>query len=246
MELVILENIPFTPEPERLIERLGFGSMGAMAGELAALIEQAERVARPRACYTLFEVEKTGERTVSIGGREFDSRILRVNLEQAGRAALFIATCGVELERWAESYEDLLLRWVAEELCEEALRAARSAVEQALAPRLAGPHRVSMNPGSLEDWPLTQQAPLFEALGGAGALIGVELTESCLMRPRKSLSGISYGSAAAFENCLLCPREDCRGRRMKFDAGLFAELYQGAKHGGLYAESCSCGHDSKS
>ena len=245
MELAILENIPFTPEPERLIERLGLGSMEEMAGELAALIDQAERLARPRGCYALFPVEKTGDRTVAIGGREFDSRILRVNLDQAGRAALFIATCGVELERWAETYEDLLLRWVAEAVCEEALRAGRQAVEQALEPLLGGKHQVSMNPGSLEDWPLTQQAPLFEALGNASGLIGVELTESYLMRPRKSLSGISYGSAAAFENCLLCPREDCRGRRMKFDAGLFEELYQGAKHGGLYAESCSCGHDSR-
>ena len=81
MELAILENIPFTPEPDRLIERLGLGSMEEMAGELAALIEQAERVARPKGCYALFPVEKTGDRTVAVGGREFDSRILRVNLD---------------------------------------------------------------------------------------------------------------------------------------------------------------------
>lgn len=39
------------------------------------------------------------------------------------------------------------------------------------------------------DWPLTQQQPLFTLLGDPEASIGVQLTDSLLMIPNKSLSG---------------------------------------------------------
>jgi len=46
-----------------------------------------------------------------------------------------------------------------------------------------------MNPGSLEDWPLTEQRVLFALLGDPQAAIGVRLTDSLLMcRPRRSLA----------------------------------------------------------
>ena len=45
-----------------------------------------------------------------------------------------------------------------------------------------------MNPGSLADWPMREQRPLFGLLGDTDAAIGVELMESYLMRPTKSVS----------------------------------------------------------
>ncbi len=89
-----------------------------------------------------------------------------------------------------------------------------------------------MNPGSLPDWPLPQQLPLFQLLGDVEGLIGVHLKESFLMVPTKTVSGIFFPTETRFESCQLCPREDCPGRRAPYDAALFQSRYgQSASHG---------------
>ena len=84
-----------------------------------------------------------------------------------------------------------------------------------------------MNPGSLPDWPITEQAKLFSLLGDVKALIGVTLTESMLMLPTKSVSGVYFETERNFENCELCARENCPGRRKPFDEAKYGELLRG-------------------
>ncbi len=243
--LKILDSIGFRPDPSSVAANLKLESM-AGALPLDKLIADSTRIARPRAAFAVYEPVVNGRDVVEIGGQKLTSRILRVNLGKTETAALFVATCGVELERWAEEFDDPLERWVADELCEEALRAANRALEDVLDAELEGKYRVSMNPGSLEDWPLTEQGPLFSALGSVGDIVGatgVELTESFLMRPRKSLSGVRFASEEPFANCMLCPRQSCPGRRMSFDPERFERQYDGARRGTLYAETCGCGHE---
>jgi len=236
--MTILENIPVSLRKDELLQRLHLDPSFGESAELEALIEQALETGRPRACFSLETVEKKGEERVAIGGEVFESRILRVNLEHTQRVGLFVATCGVELQRWAEGFEDFLLRWMAEEICESALRQALRHLESRLDSLLGGDQFSTMNPGALEDWPLSQQAALFRALGDVTGAIGVELTESFLMLPRKSVSGIRFSSSRAFANCQLCPRPNCPGRRMPFEERLFQEKYSGAKQGYLYSEHC--------
>jgi len=83
----------------------------------------------------------------------------------------------------------------------------------------------AMNPGSLEDWPMKEQIPLFSLFGNPQKLIGVELTDSYLMIPIKSLSGIIFPTDTKFESCQLCPRENCPGRRAPYDPGLAETKY---------------------
>ena len=243
MPLTVVDRIPFAPDAHETAERLKLGGMQSHDKEVHELVGLATRIGAPRACFAAFDVRKKDETRVVIAGQCFESRILRVNLEHSDRAVLFVATCGTELEKWAESYQDMLMRWVAEELCEQALRTAMAALDKEVDPLLEGEYKVSMNPGSLEDWPLVQQKLLFRALGTVTQAIGVELTESSMMRPRKSISGIKFASHQPFANCRLCPRPDCPGRRMPFDSHAFEQEYTGARHGNLYEETCSLGHD---
>ena len=244
MTLTVIDSIPFSPDADKVAGMLGPGGMQFQENELGELVELAARIGAPRACFAVRNVQKKGPATVVVASRCLESRILRVNLEHSDRAVLFVATCGAELEQWAESFEDMLLRWVAEELCEQALRAGLAALEKAVDPLLDGRYKVTMNPGSLEDWPLQQQEPLFEALGDVTGTIGVRLTGSFLMRPRKSVSGIRFSSPQPFASCRLCPRQDYPGRRMPFDTHAFEQEYAGARHGNLYEETCCCGPDS--
>ena len=68
------------------------------------------------------------------------------------------------------------------------------------------------------DWPVTDQKPLFRLLNSR--LIDVQLTDSCLMKPRKSISGIfglcPYGDhekPIPYHPCADCRRRDCQARR---------------------------------
>ena len=68
-------------------------------------------------------------------------------------------------------------------------------------------------------WNLTGQRALFTALGPEE--IGIHLTESCLMEPVKSISGVAvigpadiHGFTDDYSFCAACPTHDCR-RRIK-------------------------------
>jgi hypothetical protein len=71
----------------------------------------------------------------------------------------------------------------------------------------------NMSPGSLEDWPITEQPKLFSIFGDTERLVGVRLTDSLLMVPRKSISGILFPSEEGFVACQLCDRPNCQGRK---------------------------------
>ena len=67
--------------------------------------------------------------------------------------------------------------------------------------------------------------PLFSLIGDAEAAIGVRLTDSFLMLPTKSVSGIRFTAGSDWENCMLCPRPVCPNRRAKYDPVLLESRY---------------------
>ena len=107
-----------------------------------------------------------------------------------------------------------------------ALRTALKALEEYLAKNDCEGSLSRIGPGSLADWPLEEQTPLFKILGDTEAAIGVRLTESLLMIPTKSISGIFFFGEVAFESCQLCPREECPGRRAAYDKDLYETRYR--------------------
>ena len=62
--------------------------------------------------------------------------------------------------------------------------------------------------------------PLFALLGETEHRLGVRLTDSLLMVPRKSISGIFFPVEESFMTCRLCPRPRCQGRRAAFEPEL--------------------------
>lgn len=78
---------------------------------------------------------------------------------------------------------------------------------------------------SLADWPLPEQRPVFSILGDVTEAIGVRLTDSFLMIPHKSVSGIQFSTVETFESCQLCGREVCPARRAPYDRDLYERKY---------------------
>lgn len=226
MNQILLNHISFQPALSSLLEKFRIKEDSPHIEDLKVLASEAGSIGRPKALYGIGYVETGGDDFVIIEGARFKSRVLRVNLDKAHRVFPYIATGGRELDKWASSLEDMVHRFWAEALCEMALGAALQALNAHLEERYRPGRSSSMSPGSLGDWPIEEQIPLFSLFRNTEETVGVSLTESLLMIPLKSVSGIRFPSEEGFESCELCPRDDCPGRKAPYDKDLYKKRYQ--------------------
>ncbi len=227
----ILNDIPFQADLILLKEKLRLKEGSSYIARLEELVREAEAIARPRALYKVLPIEAKGEDYVRLDGVSLTSRVLRVNLEPANRVFIFAATGGRELEAWAQGIDDMLYNFFADAIAELALRAAIEAMNRDIDDRFRPGHTANMHPGSLADWPIKQQKVLFDLLGNTEETIGVELLDSMLMVPTKSVSGIRFPTEESFESCQLCPIENCPNRRAPYDESLYERKYCPAPSG---------------
>jgi hypothetical protein len=227
---IVLDDISFRVDRPQLFKKLGVDTGDGLGAELEALVANAERIGRPRAMYRIAGVGGRGESETVIDGIPFASRVLAVNLRSAERVFPYVLSCGPELQAWSESLTDPLAGFWAETIKELSLGSATARFLAHVEETFQVGASSSMNPGSLPDWPLAQQAPLFRLLGDVAGAIGVTLSESFVMLPTKSVSGILFPTDSDFASCQLCPREACPNRRAPYDPGLFERRYasQGA------------------
>ncbi len=224
--IVVLDAIPFEVNEGDALTAMGIDPEAPLADDALGLLRDALPAARPKGVYRLAAAEPVDDRTVALDGVRFSSRVLRVNLEGRHRAFPFVATCGAELEAWSHAHAgDPMHQFWADVIKELALRCAIDALGNHLVDRFRPGERAMMNPGSLEDWPLSEQPGLFSLFGMHIEEIGVRLTESFLMVPVKSVSGVWFETESGFVNCQLCPRADCPNRRATYDPHAFGREY---------------------
>jgi len=226
MDSLILDNIPFRTDTEQLYRSLRIKEGSEFVARLNLLVDQAQAIGRPKAHYEVVFIESRGDDHVMIDGVMLTSRVLKVNLEKVHRVFPFVATSGTELEEWSKTFDDLLEKYWVDAIKEFALRVALEHLTDHLIHRFQPGKIARMNPGSLPDWPLPEQRPLFALLGKGPEAIGVKLSDSYLMMPIKSVSGIWFPTEESFESCQLCPREKCPGRRAPYDADLYDRKYR--------------------
>jgi hypothetical protein len=196
------------------------------AATVTALVDQACAIARPKALYVEAFVEGRGADTIRIGDVTFTSRMLRRKLDTVERVFPYVATCGHELDGVALPTGDVLVQYWWDAIKAECLAAARAHLLDHLTARFRLGQTARMSPGSgdAEVWPIEQQPLLFALLGGVTPLIGVTLTESCLMIPNKTVSGLLFSTEEDFQTCQVCHRDVCPNRRAPFDTAVWQSL----------------------
>ncbi len=226
MNRIILDRIPFEVDPPGLAELLRIRPGSRNHAEFLTVLEEARETAAPKAAFAVASADVIGEDAVDIGSVRFTSPILHANLKRAGVVYPFVATCGTELEEWARGKKGTLLSFWADSIMLTALGCAVSRLDAYIKERAGSEKLSSMNPGSLPDWPIEQQEPLFALLGDAARTIGVSLTDRMVIKPLKSVSGILFVSEEGFVNCGLCPREGCPSRRAVYDPNLYSSRFK--------------------
>jgi len=214
----ILQGFPFTLDREAFDRHIQLDRFPSCREAVDRLLAEASRRVRPKAIYRVSYVRNREGRSLELDGVRFESRVLSENLADVERVFPYIATCGSELEDVAGGSEDVLASYWLDVFKEMALEAAVRYLRKVLAERFALRGFSSMNPGSGDRnvWPISQQSPLFALFGDVEALIGVRLTDSFLMVPNKSVSGLFFPTEVPFESCQLCTRADCPRRRAPY------------------------------
>jgi hypothetical protein len=188
--------------------------------QIQNLLEIANSLISAQAIYEVRYIDEKFEKTVIIDGVRFNSQVLRKNLESVGRVFPYVVTIGPRLEEDISNCTDLFKQYYLDHIGNIALVEARKHLEEHLCSMFAIASLSYMSPGSLQDWPIEEQKPLFSLFKGGEKSIGVRLTESLLMIPRKSVSGIFFPTEVTFFSCQLCQREKCEGRKAPFSEDL--------------------------
>jgi hypothetical protein len=147
------------------------------------------------------------------------SNVIARIFSKCHEVAVFVTTLGSRLEEKVSqlmSEGEILKAVVLDAVGSEAVEKIACWIEGGVRERAAA-HDVEVSlrfsPGYC-DWDIRQQRGLFRALDGD--LPGVELTEDCLMIPRKSISGIigiGFDQAITLSPCFFCGKKDCPHRR---------------------------------
>ena len=218
MEKFILQNMNIKITKEEAVRQLRMENAEKEdLSRLSEMVDEAQRAANPKALYAVAPIESRSETTVTINGVTINCPLMAKNLKNTNRVFPYVVTCGLEAEAWSKTAGDFMEEYWADGikllLLSKAMLALKKQVKQAYAPE----SRLSaMNPGSIKQWPLAQQRVLFQILETVTDDIGVTLTDSCLMLPSKSGSGIFFAGSEQYENCSLCPILNCPNRRAPY------------------------------
>lgn len=221
--IIILDDLDLKVDKKKLIKKLCIRKEDEK--EFIELFNQVQNIARSKALYAESNIQSKARDHVIIEDIKFSSRILAVNLEDVYKVYPYLATAGLEIEKWSEQFDDILIRYWADMIKEEILSAAVNDLFDEIDSRNNLSKATHMNPGSLKDWPVDEQQKLFELFGEKASKIGISLSDSMLMYPTKSVSGIRFLTEVDYENCQLCKRENCPGRSAAYQPSLLSQKY---------------------
>lgn len=206
-------------------EQMGYGDATPdddVMAEVRAVGDMAAAVARPRFCYMLADGTLDLVRdTLTIGGTELHvGRIISRQLRGSEAFALFVATAGAEfedLQMRLKDDDDMVRMFIADSFGSVIAERTADIMEECLQGELDGRgwrHTNRFSPGYC-GWHVSEQQRLFP-LFGVERPCGVRLTESSLMVPIKSVSGViglGPGVRKLEYSCGLCDYKDCYKRK---------------------------------
>lgn len=220
------ENMSFeNTDFEHLLQRREFGRFSDPKHRRNDNLNNVLRaLVSPALAYEIKKIERIEKNTVYLENEiSFSTSILAKVLEHCKEMVFFIVTIGSAVEneaarlnndgRLTESYildrlGSLTAEYIVNTFCNNMKRHYKNK---------GFGTTLRFSPGYC-DWQITEQKKLFLLLDTER--VGVTLTESCLMHPRKSISGVfglfpltNRGAIPPYNPCLHCRKTECNGRR---------------------------------
>ena len=183
--------------------------------ELFSLLDEVKSRIDAKAIYSVIRVKSLEEDQVLLEDGNVLRGIVLVDMLNSGQEIIpHIITVGSNLESMARKESNLLRAWLIERVADYALEKALQYIKLQTTQKLGEVVSVfSPGSGTGDLFALDQQHVLFKILNPAR--IGVSLTSSCMMVPRKSVSGVFAATKEEYVACEYCPRE-CETRSREF------------------------------
>lgn len=185
------------------------------------LLEEAMQIAVPAFHYEVKDSVVLADDTVYIEDKAFRTgKTITRLLAGTTRLVLFVATAGMAFQHWMDEIKkqgDGLDTFIADTIGSCLVGACTEQMEAEVIRKLAPlPHTNRFSPGYC-GWNLSEQKGLFACM--PTGICDVTLTESCLMYPIKSVSGlIGFGEQVKnkVHECDLCDkRAECLQRKLR-------------------------------
>lgn len=163
--------------------------------ELEQMMAEVQQIAQPRYTYRIFQCQgDAGSKMIKVQGTDLalSGKSIYHHLKNAQSVAMLAATLGIEVERQIRKYEltamskALILDACCTAYIEQICDLAECEIEEAVAGKYTLNRRFSPGYGDL---PMDVQPDLLAVLE-ADRRLGINLSESMLMMPRKSVSAV--------------------------------------------------------
>lgn len=211
---------------KELFVQMGYGDNipgDDLIEELESIKREVRAFLRPRFCFVLSENARLNadKRQLAVGNKTYEiGRIITAQLRGSEAYAFFVATSGIDFERYQRSLEqkgDMVRVFIADSLGSVIAEKTADVMERWLQIYInsRGWHHTNRFSPGYCGWHVSQQQMLFREFE-ADEPCGVKLTDSSLMIPIKSVSGlIGLGkNVRKLEyTCGLCDYSKCYKRR---------------------------------
>ena len=213
--------------PAEIYEQMGYGYAvpdADVQAETERMIQRVQKILRPRFCFfitkatldTSNDTLTTGTATMQIG------KIISRQLRGSSAFVFFVATAGMEFEELQEQLKDegdMVSISIADAMGSVIAEKTADCMERVLQDTLnpAGMKRTNRFSPGYCGWHVSQQHLLFSHFPTPQPC-GITLSDSSLMTPIKSVSGvIGIGTDVRYLDytCGLCDYKDCYKRRRK-------------------------------
>ena len=216
----IVLHIPVRFTPEKLGELCCVSPASSAFEAIEESVELINRFGRPKALLKWASVDSVEDALTVIEGVSFESRVVADKLRDTPRVFLSVVTAGSGLEQCEELCDDPFLDLFNGAL----LRYATGYLIDYMKTQFHYDGSSMLNPGSLPDWPIGNNFALFRMIGNTEE-IGVSLNEAGYISPWNSGSHIHF-SGDGYQNCSLCKKFTCIGRRAKFDREEYIRIFR--------------------
>jgi len=212
-------------DPEAMLKLLG-EQEGMIDDHTTGLVEkyitECLRISSPKGAFVVAEVLKSSSKEeIAIPGLVFDSgKIIHNMLRHSEKYALFVVTAGPEPEELARSLiaeGNYLEGYIVDLLASALVDSAADQIQEQVRNMAKGSSLRITNrysPGYCS-WNVEEQQKLFSLFPEGSC--GISLSESSLMKPVKSISGIiGIGSEVKFQDytCEICSMINCQFRKV--------------------------------
>jgi hypothetical protein len=219
-KVIVLDKIPFEFNVDSILKQMKIhGDPKRFEVPIRELIDIVLPVAKPKALIKVVCVDHKTPETLQIDGVEFDSKLVRVNLDPVETAFVCMTTIGTEVEA-IEQPKEVMKKFCLDAMKNHLLFAATAYLRKFLQDNYQTGTLTNLNPGETASFPIAQQRKIFEIIGDVEGYIGVHLSENCALIPTKSHSGIYFSTAVEFISCRLCTNKRCQGRRAPYEPEL--------------------------